>query len=674
MKQLQILLVSPAYRNAIGWNSIDIRDGVSADIAPLALATLTGLTPPHIHVDVWDELASGEIDETTEFPREYDFIGITGYSGHVQDVMRIAAVFRKRGGLIGVGGPGVSVHPHHYRDTFDVLFIGEAEDTWPRFLRDLEAGSPEREYVQITKPDLTESSTPDWTKLDMSKYGMGALQTTRGCPFDCEFCDVIYLFGRKMRHKAVARVVEEFRRISTHPYDAVFFSDDEFVGDKRYTKELLRGLLPVNQALERPKSFITQSTVTAASDPELLQLATDAGFYFFYIGIETPNPDNLKSVNKIQNLEKDLVAECHKIMQYGIAVRCNSIIGFDHDDTSSFDSLYEFHQRVGAPLSSVGILMAPEGTPLWRRLREEGRVIYQENQARGRFDETKGAYQFNTIPKLMSRIELLDGYSYLIGRLNSWTAIGERVHRWLSVIAREPQIRLPSYSHAEYQQLLRSMESRWQLDAEGRATIDELVGHLLEAVPFMWHRFRMLITQMTGMRRMLLTSILPAVERRRKLEVSGAAPVVPDTRKPPVTRAFRARVRELFPRVHRRVYANLDDKSLLADALTTVFLDFLTRWGEDLESTRAQHLEFLAELCDRTCARLNGASPEQFVAVDGDEVPTTGWARLRDDVLRNFDIRVGFDDLGAIAQPPPTTMMSAPAANEGLVRLPVVES
>lgn len=653
MKPLHVLLVSPAYRNAIGWNSTYVTHDITADIAPLSVATLAALSPADIHVDVWDELTEGSISDDTHGDKDYAFVGITGYSGHIQDVLRIASVFRKRGILTGVGGPGVSVHPHLYRDHFDVLFIGEAEETWPRFLADLRNGKYEHEYLQIIKPDLGLGAVPLWDKLDVSKYGMGAIQTTRGCPFDCEFCDVIYLFGRRMRHKPVDKVVEEFKSIAQHPYETVFFSDDEFVGDKRYAKELLRGIMPVNQALPVPKSFVTQATINASRDTELLQLATDAGFYFLYVGIETPNPENLKTVHKVQNLHKDLRAECHKIMEYGIAVRSNTIVGFDGDDTSTFDSMYEFHQGVGSPMAAVTILMAPEGTPLWRRMREEGRVISGVKKARGRFDEQNHIYQFNTIPKKMSRIELMDGYIYLLEKLNHWDAISERVRRWLSVVRRPPEIQLPRYTDTAYKNLIAGLEDRWGLEPAGRKTIDECVGYLRETAPFMWHRFKLIMTQLSTLRDLYLKSIAPSVRKRRDLEASGKSKVEADTRKPPVPRAFRELVAKLFPVVHRRVFLNLRDRSRTAEAITEVFIDFLTRWSQDLEGVNEQHIEFVAELCDRTCAKINGVAPESFFPITDSNtaVPDVTKTRLRDDILRNLDVQLGFED----AMPPFTS-------------------
>ena len=176
---------------------------------PLELATIAALTPDDIQVDVWDERVLGSICPSTRLARDYDLVAITGYLSDYRRVIELGDLFRARDVLAVVGGVGVTSAPQVFRGHFDVLFLGEAEYTWPQFIADFRAGCRRDQYRQVSKVDLANSPPPNWTGMAgfIKRYGMGAVQTTRGCPFDCEFCDVIYLYGRRPRQKAVGRVL-----------------------------------------------------------------------------------------------------------------------------------------------------------------------------------------------------------------------------------------------------------------------------------------------------------------------------------------------------------------------------------------------------------------------------------------------------------------------------------
>src|ERR1051325_8233299 len=239
----KILLISPNAENEALWTSGEEKCGeVLNNFMPLGLATVAALSGDGFHVDIWDELVHGVIDETTRFAHRYDLVGITGYKMHIRRCRELAAYFRQRGIPVAIGGPGVSGSPDAYRGHFDHLFVGEVELTWPQFLKDWQQGCAHSEYRQIDKPDLSQSPLPRWDSiLDVvHRYSMGVVQTTRGCPFDWQFCDVIYLLGRPSRHKPIANVLAEVREMERLGKDTVFFCDDEFIGDPRYAKDLLR--------------------------------------------------------------------------------------------------------------------------------------------------------------------------------------------------------------------------------------------------------------------------------------------------------------------------------------------------------------------------------------------------------------------------------------------------
>src|SRR5712664_3521369 len=199
-------------------------------MTPLGLATVAALTPEDIEVDIWDEGVHGLITEATGLKKDYDLVGVTGYENHIERAKQVGRILRRRGLLVAVGGPGVSSSPELYRDDFDILFIGEAEHTWPRFIDEWKAGGHRSEYRQVGKVDMAHSPRPRWDKVDIDRYYVGGVQTTRGCPFDCEFCDVIYIYGRQPRHKSVEQVMQEIRALERLGTESIFLCDDNFIG------------------------------------------------------------------------------------------------------------------------------------------------------------------------------------------------------------------------------------------------------------------------------------------------------------------------------------------------------------------------------------------------------------------------------------------------------------
>ena len=276
------------------------KDAVRSAMVPLQHATLAAMTPDGFDVDIWDEGCRGVITEKTQFSKKYDLVGVTGYMAHIPRAIELAQIFHKRRIPIVIGGPGVSGAPETCREIFDVLFLGEGELTWPRFLNDWKNGTHLKEYRQVERIDMSVSPAPRWDSIakDIPRYEIAAVQTTRGCPFDCEFCDVIYLFGRKPRHKPVEHVIQEIVTLQKLGAMRIFLCDDDFVGDPKYAKQLLRALIPVNNSFSIPLAYTTQATIDAANDEELLELMADCNFYQLHIGIETPREDSLREAHK----------------------------------------------------------------------------------------------------------------------------------------------------------------------------------------------------------------------------------------------------------------------------------------------------------------------------------------------------------------------------------------
>jgi radical SAM superfamily enzyme YgiQ (UPF0313 family) len=389
---------------------------------PLGLLTLAALTPPDFPVTLCDENAGEQIDYDTDAA----IVGITGYIIQIAHVLEIADRFRARGKTVVLGGPLANLLPHECRPHCDVLFYGEAEYTWPRFLRDYAAGTPAASYRQEEKIHLPDSPPP---RLDVLKrsYAHGIVQCTRGCPFTCEFCDIIVMYGRKMRVKSVERVLHEVQAWHARGTGHIFFADDNFIGNRAYAKELLRALARWNARQRHAASFYTQASVDMVRDDELLGLLRDANFLSVFLGIESPRKASLAETHKTQNEKLDLVAAVRKIQAHNLFISAGMIVGFDNDDASIFDEQYAFLQEAGIPMAMLSVLLAVPGTPLHARLKAEGRLLAPDPSGtdRSHYVGTHGGTNFR--PLRMTEEELKQGQGALYRRLYAPAAFGERL-------------------------------------------------------------------------------------------------------------------------------------------------------------------------------------------------------------------------------------------------------
>jgi radical SAM superfamily enzyme YgiQ (UPF0313 family) len=251
------------------------------------------------------------------------------------------------------------------------------------------------------------------------------VQYSRGCPFNCEFCDIIEIYGRQPRTKAVEQVLAELDQLQQAGWrDAVFVVDDNFIGNKRRAKELLTAMVEWGRIHGRPFRFLTEASLNLADDPELLQLMKDAGFSSVFLGIETPDEISLIANHKMQNTKRDLLDSIETIQQYGIEVMGGFILGFDTDREDVFDRMVEFIQKSAIPVAMVGLLQAMPGTQLFRRLRSEGRIL---NGGDGDNTDCK----LNFIPR-MDSARLVEGYRSVMQRIYSHEAYYARVKLLLS--------------------------------------------------------------------------------------------------------------------------------------------------------------------------------------------------------------------------------------------------
>jgi radical SAM superfamily enzyme YgiQ (UPF0313 family) len=411
---MKIYLVTPKNPTSF-WTYDEILPALdSRCIFPnLSMPTVAGLTPPEHEVMLCDENVS-EID----FDVEADVVGVTGYIIHKPRILEIIAEFRRRGRFVVVGGPFASLCPEELRGRCDVLFIDESEETWPGFLRDFEAGTWKTEYRPDEKPDMTLSPTPRFDLLEVDRYHALTIQFARGCPFNCEFCDIIVMYGRRPRAKSVEQVMTEIRECHRLGARQVFVVDDNFIGNKKLAKELLREIARWGQENGYPIDFNTEVSLNVAQDEELLELMREAHFTTVFIGIESPRVDSLRETKKTQNIRGDLVENIRKIHGYGIQVQAGMIVGFDNDDESIFEEQLRFIQEARIPVSMTGLLQAMPKTPLYDRIEREGRLVGDTNG--DQFVLT------NILPKQMSRRRLYEGYRWLVDQLYDFRNYRER--------------------------------------------------------------------------------------------------------------------------------------------------------------------------------------------------------------------------------------------------------
>ena len=282
----------------------------------------------------------------------------------------------KAGGLKVVAGGPLFTEEYEQFEDVDHFVLNEAEMTLPPFLKDLEQGCAKHIYTSTEFPDIHQTPAPLWELADLKRYATMAIQYSRGCPFDCEFCNITSLLGHRPRVKTAEQIIRELDGLYRLGWrGVVFFVDDNLIGNKRHLKESLLPALIEWRKDKRGFVFTTEVSINIADDQELLDLMSEAGFDTVFIGVETPDNDSLAECNKKQNQRRDLVEDVKRIQRSGLQVQGGFIIGFDSDTPSIFQRQIEFIQKSGIVTAMVGLLQAPIGTRLYERLTREGRLL-----------------------------------------------------------------------------------------------------------------------------------------------------------------------------------------------------------------------------------------------------------------------------------------------------------
>jgi radical SAM superfamily enzyme YgiQ (UPF0313 family) len=353
-----------------------------------------------------------------------DYVFITGMVIQRNSVDQIIERCKRLNVKIVAGGPLFTAFPEAYLN-IDHLVLKEAEITLPAFLNDLEKGCPEPFYTTREKPDLKDIPIPQWDLIHMKKYAVMGIQYSRGCPFNCDFCDITVLLGRKVRTKTTRQIIDELESLYVHKWRGdVFFVDDNFIGKRQQLKnELLPAIINWMDKRNHPFAFNTQTSIDLVDDEELMILMARAGFDCVFIGIESPNDSSLAECNKTQNTGRDIVAAIKKIQRFGMQVQAGFIVGFDTDKPGVFDKLISLIQDSGVVTAMVGLLNAPRGTKLYKKLMGEKRLT--KPPTGDNMDCT-----MNFIPK-MDIHELLGGYQKVLNIIYSQKHYCKRIKIFL---------------------------------------------------------------------------------------------------------------------------------------------------------------------------------------------------------------------------------------------------
>jgi radical SAM superfamily enzyme YgiQ (UPF0313 family) len=405
---MNVLLLYPEFPiTYTGFQYALAASGRKALMPPLGLITIAAMLPEECK----PRLVDLNCDPLTDADIEWaDVVFLSAMLSQKGKMFAAASRCRSLGKTIVMGGPFPTSCPDECVPWCDTLVLGEAEAVWETFSSDLVNHRLQARYASDDKPDVTKTPVPRFDLLNAGNYLTIPIQFSRGCPFQCEFCDIIVMFGRRPRTKTPEQMMLEFEAVKrTGHRGEVFIVDDNFIGNKKAAKEFLPRLAAWNNANRQIFELWTEASVDLADDPELLELMFAAGFRSVFLGIETPSPESLKETLKFQNLREPLHQSIEKVVAAGLAVTAGFIIGFDSDTEEIFDRQIEFISTAQIPYAMVALLFALDGTPLHERLKAAGRLREMHATANN-FGDTN----INTV---MPRRTLLEGYRRVVATL-----------------------------------------------------------------------------------------------------------------------------------------------------------------------------------------------------------------------------------------------------------------
>ena len=418
---LKVLLVYPEFPDTF-WSFKHALKFIrkKAGAPPLGLLTVAAMLP----ADWEPRLVDLNVQDLSDEDLAWADIAFVSAMAVQRDAAQAAIKRCKRAGLTVVAGGPLFVGEHEQFPDVDHFVLNEAEITLPPFLADLAAGHPQRIYATAEFPDIRQTPVPLWQLADLRQYDTVSIQFSRGCPFNCDFCNITALLGHKPRTKTADQIIAELGNLYAIGWRGnVFFVDDNFIGNKKILKtEVLPALIAWRQD-KVGLPFSTELSINLADDPELMHLLVEAGFTTVFVGIETPSDAGLSECSKIQNRGRDLVESVKRLQRAGLQVQGGFIVGFDSDSSSIFQQQVDFIQMSGIVTAMVGLLQAPYGTRLYERMQREGRLTSEMTG-----DNVDGST--NIIPK-MGLEPLREGYRWLLGQIYSPQLYYARVRTFL---------------------------------------------------------------------------------------------------------------------------------------------------------------------------------------------------------------------------------------------------
>lgn len=449
---MNILLVYPEVPDTF-WSFKHALKFISKKAAsqPLGLLTIASLLP-----EDWDKkLVDMNIKKLSQIDLSWaDFVFISAMSIQKDSALKIIKQCNKAGKKIVAGGP-LFTSEYEIFETVEHFVLNEAEITLVDFLEDLKHGNPKRIYKSDDFPDIKTTPEPMWELADLKNYAIMNIQYSRGCPYNCEFCNITTLFGHTPRTKKHTQVISELDSLYNSGWrKSIFFVDDNFIGNKKIVKEEMLPALIEWRKGKKGISFNTEVSINLADDYDLMKMMVDAGFDTVFIGIETPDELSLAECNKKQNMNRDLIESVRLIQRAGLQVQGGFIIGFDNDTQSTFHNVIDFIQNSGIVTAMVGLLQAPKHTILYKRLKQEGRIL--ANMSGDNVDGTT-----NIVP-LMEIEKLLSGYKHVINQLYSPKLYNNRVKTFFKEY-KAPKVKVKFSFIALYKNILAFLRSIYLL-------------------------------------------------------------------------------------------------------------------------------------------------------------------------------------------------------------------
>lgn len=445
---MRVLLIYPEFPDTF-WSFKHALQFVrkSSSNPPLGLVTIAALSPVEWEKRLVDMNVRKLSDRDIQWA---DIVFISAMIIQRDSTHQVAKRIKAAGKTIVAGGPLFTGEWQDFPE-IDHFVLNEGEITFPQFLRDLESGHVEHVYSTTEYADISQTPIPMWELIEMKRYDSMCIQFSRGCPFGCEFCNITAMLGHTPRLKNARQIIAELDKLYNLGWRRnVFFVDDNFIGNKKVLKEEILPALIEWRKNKSGTNFITEASINLADDPELMRMMTDAGFVSVFVGIETPDETSLTECHKNQNKGRSLLESVKRLQKNGLQVMGGFIVGFDSDTPSIFQRQIEFIQTSGIVTAMVGLLQAPFGTPLYARLKAEGRLNEEMSG-----DNADGST--NIIPKMDMR-ELKKGYTTILKSIYSAEGFYKRVKTFL--INYQPKKSPVTF---EFQELLALFRTIWKI-------------------------------------------------------------------------------------------------------------------------------------------------------------------------------------------------------------------